>query len=273
VGGELQLREAYRACARLQRRHDPTYWWATRRLPAELRPAVHAVYGYVRVADQMVDGPRRPRDPAGRRAALDAWQRELERALRSGGSPHAIVAALVDAGERHDLPLGELRVYLDAMRIDCGPVRMADRAQLDRYMRGSAGAVGVVMARLLGAPPDDLARMAAAFQLTNFLRDVAEDWALDRIYVPGVSDADLVARPTAEGVRDRVAAEAARARELFQTTADAVGALSPRLRPGVRLARAAYERVLDRLERLDFDVLGRRTELTPIDVGKVVLGR
>jgi phytoene synthase len=270
---EVDLRDAYRACSRLQRRHDPTYWWATQRLPAELRPAVRALYGYVRVADELVDGRGRPRDPETRRAALDAWERELEAALAAGRSRLPVVAALVDAGARHDLPLDELRVYLDSMRLDCGPVRIADRAELDRYMRGSAGAVGVVMARLLDAPPDALARMGAAFQLTNFIRDVTEDWALDRIYLPGVTEADLLSRPTAARVRERVAGEVGRARELFASTADAVGALNPGLRPGVRFARAMYGRVLDRVERLDFDVLTRRTALTPLDVGRVVVGR
>jgi phytoene synthase len=273
VGGEPDLAEAYRACARMQRRHDPTYWWATRRLPPELRPATHAVYGYVRVADEIVDGPARVRDPAGRRRALDAWERELEDGLRHGRSPRPVVAALVDAAGRHDLPLDELRVYLDAMRVDCGRVRMADRAELDRYMRGSAGAVGIVMARLLGAPPQPMARMATAFQLTNFLRDVAEDWALDRVYLPGVDDADLAARPTPARVRERVAAEVVRARELFASTAGAVGTLSPRLRPGVRFARAVYGRVLDRIEHAGFDVVTRRVAATPVDVGRAALAR
>ena len=77
------LREGYETSRRMQRRHDPTYYFATRRLPAEIRPATHALYGYVRTADQIVDGPRRPATPDGRRAALDAWEAELE----AGASP------------------------------------------------------------------------------------------------------------------------------------------------------------------------------------------
>lgn len=273
VEEQRDLRQAYRFCARLQRRHDPTYWWATQRLPSPLRPAIHALYGYVRVADELVDGPDRPRDPAARRAALDRWQRTLEDGLSTGRSDEPVVAALLDAAERHDLPIEELRAYLDSMRVDCGPVRIADRDELDRYMRGSAGAVGVVMARLLDAPPEPMARMGTAFQLTNFLRDVPQDWALDRIYLPGVTDGDLVGRPTAARVRERVAGEVVRARELFASSAEVAGALSPRLRPGVRFARAVYGRVLDRVERVEFDVLTRRTGLTPVDLGRVVTGR
>jgi 15-cis-phytoene synthase len=73
-----ELRAAYTACRRMQRRHDPTYYWATQRLPREVRPAVHALYGFVRGADELVDGPRRPPDPVARCAVVDAWELELE---------------------------------------------------------------------------------------------------------------------------------------------------------------------------------------------------
>src|SRR3954468_19232056 len=118
------LREGYETSRRMLRRHDPTYYFATRRLPRELRPATHALYGYVRTADQIVDGPRRPPTPAARRAALDAWEQERERG-RSGASSHPVVGALVDAGERYQLPLDELGIYMASMRADCGPVRIA----------------------------------------------------------------------------------------------------------------------------------------------------
>jgi phytoene synthase len=81
------LRPAYSACRRLQRRHDPTYFAATSLLPAAVRPAIHALYGFVRTADQIVDGPDRPATPHERRAALDAWESELDLA-RAGEDAH-----------------------------------------------------------------------------------------------------------------------------------------------------------------------------------------
>src|SRR5918911_4491522 len=85
------VRAGYELCRQLHRRHDPTYYWATRRLPAPLRPATHALYGYVRTADEIVDGPHRPPSPAARRAALDAWEGELDRARAAGASPNPVV--------------------------------------------------------------------------------------------------------------------------------------------------------------------------------------
>jgi phytoene synthase len=264
-----ELAGSYELCRRIHRRFDPTYYWATRRLPPDVRPAVHALYGFVRGADELVDGPRRPPDPAARRAALDAWEGELSAGLERGHSDHPVIAALVDAGTRHDLPLDELRVYMRSMRVDCGRVRMATADELDRYMDGSAGSVGRIMAPLLGVPQADadaFGAMGKAFQLTNFLRDVREDWVLDRVYVPSASPDELTRPQAPPRLRELVAGEVARARGLFVATAPAVAGTNGRVRPAIRLARAVYLRVLERIERAGYDVLGGRTELTALDL-------
>jgi 15-cis-phytoene synthase len=271
------LYSAYTTCRRMQRRHDPTYYWATMRLPQEVRPAVHALYGFVRGADQIVDGPDRSPDPAERRRALDRWQAELDAGVARGFSSHPVIAALVDAGRRHNLPLSELSIYMDSMRLDCGPVRVATRAELDGYMRGSAGAVGLIMAPLLDVPPElhhAVAKLGTAFQLTNFIRDVREDFELDRIYLPaedrarlGVSVQDIAEQRSTPGFRALLAEEVTRAREAFATTASLDYVIHPATRPGVRLARTVYERVLDRIEALGFDVLRNRVRVPPWQLG------
>jgi 15-cis-phytoene synthase len=260
------LQESYRTCRRLQRRHDPTFYVATGCLPRSVRPAVHAVYGYVRCADEIVDDPRRPGGHEVRRATLDAWQAALERGIADGRAEHPVVAALVDAGRRHDLPLHLLSRYMDSMRVDCAPVRISSRPQLDRYMEGSAATVGRIMAPLLGAPAgrhEAVARLGVAFQLSNFVRDVRVDWTLDRIYLPGLEEQDLRDGRATARMREHVAQEVARARALFAETSGVAAMLAPSMRTGVHLARAVYGRVLDRVERNDFDVLGRRARLAP----------
>ncbi|WP_372788739.1 phytoene/squalene synthase family protein [Paraconexibacter sp.] len=252
------VRRAYQRCRTMQRRHDPTFYVATGCLPRRTRPAVHALYGFVRGADELVDGPGAPTDPAERRLALDAWERTLRDGVAAGHSDHPVIAALVDAAHRHDLPLDELDVYMDSMRVDCGPVRIADGAALDRYMNGSAAAVGRLMAPLLEAPAglrEQIAALGVAFQLTNFVRDVAEDWSLDRVYLPGLPEEDLRDGFASPRVRACVERDVARARELFSVTACVPAGLRPAMRPGVRLARAVYLRVLDRIEASGFDVL------------------
>jgi phytoene synthase len=247
------------------RRHDPTYYFATRRLPAELRPPTHALYGYVRTADQIVDGPNRPPTPDARRAALDAWEAEL----RAGAeSAEPVVRALADAARRHELPLGELSTYMRSMRIDCAPVRMSTWEELVAYMDGSAGSVGRIMAPLLGVPDRhqaDLGRLGLAFQLANFIRDVPEDRRLDRIYLPAedrerfaVSEDALAAPVAGPELRALIAHEIARARALFAAAPPAIAAAPASVRPGIRFAIGLYRRMLDRIEASGFDVLGRR---------------
>jgi phytoene synthase len=246
-------RDAYLRCAALQRRHDPTFHLATQALGRDVRPAVHALYGFLRGADELVDGPKRAPTPDGRRAALDAWEAELERGLSQGGSEHPVIAALVDAGERHALPLEELGVYMDSMRVDCdGRVRLRTRTELDTYMNGSAAAVGRVMAPLIGVREErreDVARLGVAFQLTNFLRDVGEDFAMDRVYLPGLDEHALAQGRRAPAPHDEIR----RARELLHGSARSVlSACAPRARPGIALACAVYRYYLGRVERRGF---------------------
>jgi phytoene synthase len=253
---DRDLRPAYAACRRLQRRHDPTYFAATSLLPADVRPAIHAVYGFVRTADQIVDGPHRPAGAQERRAALDAWEHQLDLA-RADEPAHPVPTALVDAARRHGLPLDELRTYMNSMRVDCAPVRIRDEDELDRYMNGSAAAVGRIMAPLIGAPgrPEEVARLGMAFQLANFVRDVREDWALDRIYLPGLPESDLQTGRAGDWFRERVARQVDRARAMFRETRAVDAEVSGRVRHGMCLARLVYGRVLDRVERSGYDVL------------------
>jgi phytoene synthase len=279
---DLTVDRAYETCRRMHRRHDPTYYWATRRLPAEIRPATHALYGYVRTADEIVDGPRRAASSEARRAALDAWESELERGLAAGRSEHPVVGALVDAGQRHRLPLGELSTYMRSMRIDCAPVRIQTWPELEAYMDGSAGSVGRIMAPLLGVPQrhqPGYGRLGQAFQLANFIRDVGEDTRLDRIYLPaedrerfGVAEADLAREHASPELRALLAHELRRARALFAEAEPAIAAAPASVRGGVRFAVAIYLRVLDRVERIDFDVLGRRAGVRAWQVPGAALG-
>src|SRR5687768_12563530 len=264
------------------RRHDPTYHLAVSRLPRERRSAVHALYGFVRGADEIVDGVGSGLGPEERRAALDEWQSELERGVATGTSDHPVIAALVHAAAAQQLPVGELGAYMASMRMDCGRLRIQSREELERYMDGSGASVGRIMAVILGAPQESerLGRLGVAFQLTNFLRDLREDYALDRIYLPaderqrhGVDESDLSAATASTSLRELVASEVRVARELFAETAPALAAAIPSARRGIGLARAVYCAVLDRIEQNGYDVLGRASRPRLVDLARVAHSR
>ena len=193
-----------------------------------------------------------------------------------------MVGALVDAGRRHRLPLDELRTYMRSMRIDCAPVRIEDWPELEVYMDGSAGSVGRIMAPLLGVPERHHAgygRLGLAFQLANFIRDVGEDASLDRVYLPaedrarfGVQERDLSGAHASPELRALLAHEVRRARSLFAECEPAIAAAPGSVRSGVRFAVGIYLRVLDRVERIDFDVLGRRAGVRAWQVPGAALG-
>jgi len=247
----------------MQLRHDPTYFAATACLPVERRPALYALYGYVRGADEIADNTGLNGQ---RRAALDAWQRELEEGLKRGYSTHPVIGALVDAGPRYGMPLELLPEYMESMRADCDErVRMRSQEQLDHYMQGTA-TVGPVAAPLLDAPDSAivlLKLLGVAFQLTNFIRDVPVDWQMGRIYLPGLEERDLNDRTASAALRNHVAQQVESARVLFAES-EGLGQLLPAaVRPGIKVARAVYLKVLDRVEENGYDVVTRSSRLRP----------
>src|SRR5918994_1028985 len=176
------LRDAYRECRRLTRRHGTTYYWATQVLPAERRPHVQALYGFCRHADETVDG---------RRARLDDLRAALQAALATGSADPAAapaVAAVAHTATTFIIDPSCFERFLRSMAMDLTVATYRTWDELCDYMDGSAAVIGEMMLPVLGGrdprafgPARDL---GLAFQLTNFLRDVGEDLDRGRVYLP-----------------------------------------------------------------------------------------
>ncbi|CAM5488295.1 phytoene/squalene synthase family protein [Streptomyces hirsutus] len=189
------LRAAYTRCRRLDARHGRTYFLATRLLPVERRSAVHALYGFARWADDIVDDLDRPRAPKERDLLLRRLESDLAHGLRTGGGDEPVVRAVADTSARYDIEHTLFADFLASMRSDLHVTDYPTYADLRTYMHGSAAVIGLQMLPVLGtvtsreeAAPH-AADLGVAFQLTNFLRDVGEDLDRGRVYLP----ADLLA--------------------------------------------------------------------------------
>ncbi|AIJ23418.1 phytoene/squalene synthase family protein [Amycolatopsis methanolica] len=272
---EPRLREAYVRCRRLNAEHGRTYYLATRLLTKAQRPAVHALYGFARFADDIVDSAPPGSDPARRLEALSA---ELFAGLDSGRSDDPVLAAVVDTAGRYGIRRDLFTAFLDSMRMDLTVTGYADRAALDRYVHGSAEVIGLQMLPVLGTVGEQAeaapyaAALGKAFQLTNFLRDVAEDLDRGRVYLPadelaafGV-DRDLLLWCHRHGrtdprVRAALAAQHATTREVYAYARAGIDRLHPVSRPCIATALVLYSEILDRIEAAEFAVFAHRARV------------
>lgn len=161
-----------------------SFYWAMRLLPHERREAMFALYAYCRTLDDIADGDQ-PVDV--RRARLTVVRGALAALFETGVALDPVLAALVPAIRRFDLPRTELEALIDGMEMDVnGPLTAPRLNQLRLYCRRVAGAVGLLAVRIFERPDADMfaITLGEALQLTNILRDVAEDAALGRLYLP-----------------------------------------------------------------------------------------
>ncbi|MCW2683369.1 MAG: crtB1, partial [Blastococcus sp.] len=267
-----RLDAAYRHCAAIAARHGRSYHLATRLLTPDRRPAVHALYAAARTADDLVDLPGP--DPEG---DLAEWSRAALADLEAGWSDDPVRLALVHTYRRYEIGVDHLVDFLAAMSSDLEVDSYADLAALDRYMWGSASVIGLQVLPVLGTAPG-VAREEAepyaialgeAFQLTNFLRDVAEDVDRGRVNL----HADLMA---AHGVtREQLAQKrhdarftalmremVAVVRRRYDDAAPGTALLAPESRDCVRAATDLYGGILTEIERADYRVLDRRVSVS-----------
>lgn len=273
------LRAAYTACRDLHAHHGRTYFLATRLLPAARRPAVHALYGFARHADELVDDLGDDRPAAEKAARLDALGVELSGALDGDRAVHPVLAAVADTSRRYGIDRQHFVDFLASMRMDTEVTEYATFAELGRYMHGSAAVIGLQMVPVLGTtvpvaqaePP--AAALGIAFQLTNFLRDIGEDLDRGRVYLPASElaafgvDRELLSwsrrtrRPDPR-VRRALAHLVAYTRAVYRRAEPGIGMLEPGSRACVGCAFTLYRAILDEIEVAGYDVLHRRVRVS-----------
>jgi phytoene synthase len=262
------LRASYEACRRINATGGQTFYLATLLLPPAKRPAVHALYGFARHADDIVDNLDPSLTPHERERRLTAWS---EKFLR-GDVDDPLVPAVHDTIVRYGIPLRYFEDFMASMQMDLTTVEYSSWEDLARYVHGSAAVIGLQMLPILGTVRGmrDVAApyaqdLGVAFQLTNFIRDVGEDLRRGRVYLPkdemawfNVTRDDLATGVVDANLRRLLAFQIARARELFRAAAPGLRLLAPTSRDCIRAATVLYGEILDEVEAADYRVLHQR---------------
>ena len=260
---------------RVVARSGTSFLWGMRALSAERRRAIYAIYAFCREVDDIVDEPG---ENAHKRRMLAAWRQEIGR-LYAGEPGWPTTKALLKPVRRFNLPREEFLAVIEGMEIDAETkVRMQNLDELLHYCRKVAGAVGMLSIHAFGVPQNPgyqiAEKLGTALQLTNILRDLKEDAALQRLYVPldllskhGVASAppnEVLFHP---GFSGACAELAGRARVYYAETERLIAEYGwRRIRPAV-LMMVVYRELLDRLEERGWkriDVSVRLTRLRKI---------
>ena len=266
------LARAYAHCKQVNQHFGKTYFFSTRFFPSDLRPHVHALYAWVRYPDEWVDNPGDLTIDE-QAAKLREWRDATLDAIKCGQSDHPVLWAWADSARKHGVPTSYMRDFMDAMEMDLTVTRYQTFDDLQKYTWGSASVVGLMMCHLVGAKDPaavpHATSLGLAMQMTNFLRDVGDDYQTrGRIYLPledlerfGVSESDIAEGNLTDNFCEMVKWQAARTRTIYEDADAGMHYLPPHARLPVRLARVLYSRILDKIEQNDCDVLSRRARV------------
>ena len=266
---EPELQRSYALCKRLNAEHGKTYYLATLLLPKAKRPYVHALYGFARYADEIVDNFDEHLTVNQRERLLTEFTTEILADLKRGSSNHPVGAALIHTVNTFAIPHEYFQAFLDSMAMDLTVTTYPDYPALERYMYGSASVIGLQLLPILGSKTEEAKiaaqRLGEAFQLANFIRDVNEDLDRGRIYLPiadlaafKVSEADVHQKKLTPELRNALAFQIERVRTLQRDAEAGIELLDPVSRPCIRAASELYCGIVDEIEKIDYQIFQRR---------------
>lgn len=270
VGEGLDLAGCYELCRRVQKGHSRTYYFSTSLFPEEVRPHVHALYAFMRYADEIVDNPGATSLDE-QLAGLRSFEEETLAAVAGEAVANPVLLAFANTVLLRGIEPGLIEAFMRSMKMDTAVFRYPTYGDLERYTYGSAAVVGLMMCRVIGAT-DEAANphaeaLGVAMQLTNFLRDVREDWARGRVYLPledlerfGYAEEELGRGIVDERFVELMRFEISRARRLYRVADEGMRYIPRGRRYPVVVAGRLYEAILDRIESQGYDVFSRRAQ-------------
>ncbi len=266
-----ELQASYAECKRLNALHGKTYYLATLLLPKSKRPYVHALYGFARYADEIVDDLASTLTVDEKAQALSTWGEKILNDLKGGTSDDAVGRALIDTVNRFDIPHAHFKAFLDSMTMDLTVTEYQTYEDLLEYVYGSAAVIGLEMVPVLGVLEEGAyecaKKLGIAFQLANFIRDVGEDLDRGRIYLPltelaqcGVSREMLEARVLTPQIIEALKFQITRVRQLQAEATPGIKMLEPASRPCIEAASTLYCGIVDEVEKIGYDIFNKRAK-------------
>jgi 15-cis-phytoene synthase len=263
---------SYEVCRQLNAKHGKTYYLATLLLPPGKRPYVHALYGFARYADEIVDDLSSTLTEAEKADWLRAWGEDFMRDVRTGKSDDPVCRAVVHTVRCWNIPLEHFEAFLHSMTMDLTVTEYQTFDDLYEYVYGSAAVIGLQMIPILEpSDPDAYERakdLGVAFQLANFIRDVNEDLDRGRVYLPldelarfGVTREDLEKRELTPEIKAALRHQIDRVRRLDQQSQSGIEMLHPSSRDCIEAARVLYCGIADQVEEIDFQVFTKRAKV------------
>jgi len=269
------LRASYLECKRLNSLHGKTYYLATLLLPPAKRPFVHALYGFARYADEIVDDLASILTEEEKANSLKKWGDGVLADIRSGKSKDHVGSALVDTVKRFNIPIAHIEAFLNSMKMDLTITEYHSYEDLCEYVYGSAAVIGLQMVAVLGTNSDTdikeaniaAEKLGIAFQLANFIRDVGEDLDRGRIYLPitelqahGVTREMLENRIVTPQIKSALKEQIRRVRILKEESATGIKLLSADSRSCIEAASELYCGIVDEVEKIDYEIFTKRAK-------------
>lgn len=269
------LQASFAECKRLNSLHGKTYYLATLLLPPAKRPFVHALYGFARYADEIVDDLNSTLSDEEKAVALSTWGESVLADIQAGRSNDHIGQALVETVRRFNIPLEYFTAFLHSMTMDLTVTEYQSYSDLMEYVYGSASVIGLEMLPILGVVSESARaeatvaaeKLGTAFQLANFIRDVGEDLDRGRIYLPidelqshGVTSEMLEERVLTPQIRSALTEQIERVRKLQREAASGIELLSADARPCMYAASELYCGIVDEVEKIDYEIFTKRAK-------------
>lgn len=261
------LDQSYAHCRAVAKQRARNFYYSFVLLPHAKKNAMCAVYAFMRYCDDLSD------EPGATRSAIDRWREALNEALAGRPDGNPMWPAFLDSVQRYDIPYDYFHEMIEGVASDIEPRAVETFDELYRYCYRVASVVGLTTIHIFGFSSADALPLAEkcgiAFQLTNILRDIREDAALGRIYLPaedltkfGVPADDLKNSRRTDAFGHLMDFETARARCYYRESAPLVALVEPDSRSSLRALIAIYSRLLDHVAASPYDVLTRRISLS-----------